>query len=128
MDNIRGASKTVWAMLDGSQVLEASGATITLAVAPSLARRLSAEGNATTIVTAMKGVLTGEWHLVIVPNDASAGGPSGSADPAGAAPSGPKPAPEPDPRDDTDETAPAADPEADALKLLQDQLGARPVD
>jgi hypothetical protein len=48
----------------------------------------------------------------------------------------PQRAPEPDPRDDLDESEAASDsaasapsdPEADAMKLLQDRLGARPVE
>jgi hypothetical protein len=43
-----------------------------------------------------------------------------------------EPEPEPDPRDSTDPddgiTGPPVNPANDALKLLEDQLGARPVD
>jgi DNA polymerase-3 subunit gamma/tau len=125
MDNIRGASKTVWAMLNGSQVTEVAGDSVTLAVAPSLARRLAAEDNAATIVDAMKRVLAGAWRLVVVPSGAAAA----SASPAtsDASPRPPQPV-EPDPRDDSEESGAGPDPEAEALKLLQDQLGARPVD
>jgi DNA polymerase-3 subunit gamma/tau len=136
LDRIKDDSKTVWAMLDGAQVVEASGETVKLAVAPSLARRLAEERNSSTILDAMKLVLAGKWRLIVVPAGSS-GTKSGTPDqPASAAapagPSRPAAPADPDPRDDSDpDPGPAAapaDPEAEALRLLQDQLGARPVD
>jgi hypothetical protein len=72
-------------------------------------------------------VLGGSWQISVESGAGEATtseptGPSGSAD------SRNRKKPEPDPRDETDESGPGLDPEAEALKLLQDQLGARPVD
>ncbi len=127
MDRIKDDSKTVWAMLDGAQVVDASGETVKLAVAPSLSRRLAEERNSSTILDAMKLVLAGNWRLIVV-----AAGVAAASTEAAAPTARPTPPADPDPRDDTD-PAPGsgpvpADPEAEALRLLQDELGARPVE
>ena len=134
MDALK-ASRTIWAMLEGAQVISLDGEVLTLAVAPSLAKRVAEDRNSAIIVEAVKSLVSGSWQLVVVPLGASPKLPEGGA--ASGAPSvrpAAAPAVEPDPRDDTDDTEdpaskPAAvDPEAEAMKLLTDQLGARPVD
>jgi DNA polymerase III subunit gamma/tau len=130
MMRIKDDSKTIWAMLDGAQVTDVSGETVTISVAASLARRLAEERNSSVIVDAMKAEIAGSWKLIVT----ATGTPAASAPPAPPARTKAAPAPEPevDPRDDTEpddvRAAAAADPETEALKLLRSELGARPVE
>jgi DNA polymerase-3 subunit gamma/tau len=125
MDVISQTSKTIWAMLDGSQVVESGEGALTLSVAPSLAKRLGEDRNVTVIASAITSVIGGAWRVDVQPG-ASKGAPAASG----------KATPEVDPRDDTDYEPPSAngeapapaDPEADALRLLREELGARPVE
>ncbi|MEO8888093.1 MAG: DNA polymerase III subunit gamma and tau [Jatrophihabitantaceae bacterium] len=134
---VREASKTTWAMLDGAQVTTASGEVVTLGVAPSLAKRIAEDRNTSLISAAFTKVVGGSWQINVV-----AEGAGGSGAPAGPAagsvarstgPAGREVVPETDPRDDIEydpggEPAKAVDPEVEAIKLLHDQLGARPID
>jgi DNA polymerase-3 subunit gamma/tau len=102
---------------------------------------IAEESNTSLLRAALTQVLGGSWQISVEPGGPGGGSSSGATEPSGPTGSdgesersggsrprsGRSPA-EPDPRDDTDETAPGLDPEAEALKLLQDQLGARPVD
>jgi DNA polymerase-3 subunit gamma/tau len=125
LDVISRSSKTIWAMLDGSQVTESGEGTVTLSVAPSLAKRLGEERNVAVVAAAITSLIGGAWR-VDVQAGAGRNGPAASG----------KAEPDVDPRDDTDyeapsangEAAPPADPEADALRLLRDELGARPLE
>ena len=83
--------------------------------------------------SALAQVVGSTWRVDVVPEGSTAA--AGSA-PATAVPSAPavaaRSAVEVDPRDDTeaepdDERKAVVDPEAEALRLLQDELGARPV-
>ena len=131
MQRIKDDSKTIWAMLDGAQVTDVSGEAVTISVAASLARRLAEERNSAVIVDAMKAEIAGSWKLIVLPTGTAPSGP-GTTAPAAAATAARTPAPEADPRDDTEPddgtTATASDPEAEALKLLRAELGARPVE
>jgi DNA polymerase III subunit gamma/tau len=114
-------------MLEGSQVVESTGDTITLAVASSLAKRLAEERNTSVIANAVTNVIGGVWKVAIQPAGTSKAngdsGPSAAAPPADS-----------DPRDDPDyEPGPPAaaapvDAETEAMRLLQDRLDARPLD
>jgi DNA polymerase-3 subunit gamma/tau len=120
LDVIGASSRTIRALLETSQVVDANGTAVTVAVAGSLAKRLSEEGNVAAIAAGLTSVVGGSWRITIQP-----AGP-------GAAAAG-RPEREPDPRDDADDpaTAPAAppvDPEQAAMQLLRDELGARPVE
>ena len=125
LDVISRSSKTIWAMLDGSQVTESGEGTVTLSVAPSLAKRLADERNVTVIAAAITSLIGGAWRVDVQPG-AGRNGPAATG----------KAEPDVDPRDDTDyeapsangESTPPADPEADALRLLRDELGARPLE
>jgi DNA polymerase-3 subunit gamma/tau len=130
MMRIKDDSKTIWAMLDGAQVTDVTGETVTISVAASLARRLAEERNSSVIVDAMKAEIAGSWKLIV----AATGTPPAAAAPTSAARAKPARAPEPE-LDPRDETAPddgpavaASDPEAEAIKLLRAELGARPVE
>jgi DNA polymerase-3 subunit gamma/tau len=132
LDVIGRSSKTIWAMLEGSQVLDAGPDSLTLGVAPSLAKRLGEERNATAIAAGLAQVVGGTWRVTVQPNGASR---SASGEPPRSTAPAPRvaPEPEPDPRDDADyEPQPGAasspvDPEAEAIKLLTSELGARPL-
>jgi DNA polymerase-3 subunit gamma/tau len=127
MDLIKSTSKTIWAMLDGSQVTEVAGSTVVVAVAPSLAKRLAEDRNSSLIANALTRAVGGTWRIDVVPGGAPLRAVAGPSAP---------PAAEPDPRDDTEEPASGGaaaaaaprDPEAEALRLLHDHLGARPVE
>jgi hypothetical protein len=85
---------------------------------------IAEDSNTSLLRSALTAVVGGTWRVVVEPD----GGRPAASQPAQAPASA-----EPDPRDDPDfEPAPAAaapvDPEAEALKLLQDRLGARPVE
>jgi DNA polymerase-3 subunit gamma/tau len=128
---IENSSRTIRALLETSQVVEAGDNAVTLAVAPSLAKRLAEERNVAAIAEALANVVGGTWRVVIA---AGAGGPAAANGATAARPGPVEPAPEADPRDDVDyePTAPAAaapvDPDAEAMRLLREQLGARPLD
>jgi hypothetical protein len=133
---IREASKTTWAMLDGAQVTTVSGEFVTLGVAPSLSKRIAEDRNTSLISAAFTKVVGGSWRINVVPEgagpSAAASGGGGGESARSAGPAVRDVAPEADPRDDTDydpgdEQAKAVDPEVEAIKLLHDQLGARPI-
>ncbi|HET6876672.1 MAG TPA: DNA polymerase III subunit gamma and tau [Jatrophihabitans sp.] len=131
MQTIGRSSRTIQALLEGSQVVDASAGAVTVAVAPSLAKRLSEQRNVDAIAAALTAVVGGSWKVAIQPAETPNGRPARpAAERAGWTP-------EPDPRDDADfqpdEPAGApppapVDPEAEALKLLRDRLDARPLD
>jgi DNA polymerase-3 subunit gamma/tau len=123
LDAISRSSKTIWAMLDGSQVIASGEGPVTLSVAAPLAKRLGEERNVTVISNAITSVIGGTWRVDVQPG-AARGGPAATV-PAAA---------ELDPRDDGDyEPAATAneapvDPGAEAMRLLRDELGARPLE
>jgi DNA polymerase-3 subunit gamma/tau len=128
LERVKAGSKTTWAMLDGAQITDVAGSAITLAVAPSLAKRVAEDRHSSLIASAVGEVISGDWRVNVVPGGAAPAGARPAARAAAAAP-----VVEPDPRDDPDfDPAPAAaasvDPEAEALRLLQERLGARPVE
>src|SRR5262249_32618200 len=99
---IEAGSKTVRALLGRSQVGEATGNTVTLAVAPSLAKRLAEERNVAAIAEGLAKVVGGSWQVVVkpAPGAAPAAGARRTAEP------------EPDPRDE-----PGYDPSAAAAPV-----------
>jgi DNA polymerase III subunit gamma/tau len=141
LEIVRNASKTTWAMLDAAQITAVDGERVTLAVAPSLAKRIAEDRNTSLISSALAQVVGGAWQIDVQASATAQPPPSKPTPepqprrqaPAAAQAATPRASqPEPDPRDDTEPDTPAdaraaADPEADALRLLEDQLGARPV-
>jgi DNA polymerase III subunit gamma/tau len=127
LDVVKQSSRRTRALLDNAQVIAADGDLVTLAAPAALAKMLSEESNTSMLRAALTKVVGGTWRVTV---DGS-GGPGGQPAAAVAAP--PAHVPEQDPRDDTDLDGPSAaaaspDPETQALRLLQDQLGARPLD
>jgi DNA polymerase-3 subunit gamma/tau len=126
LDVIGAASRTIRALLESSQVVDASGNAVTLSVAASLAKRLAEEKNTTAIAAGLTSVVGGTWKITIQPAGLRADPP-----PSRAA-ARPQPEREPDPRDDDEPDAadapPPVDPQEAAVQLLQTELGARPLD
>jgi DNA polymerase-3 subunit gamma/tau len=84
-----------------------------------LAKRIAEERNVSVIAAAITSLIGGTWRVEVRP----------AAAPAEAA------TPSADPRDEADyepanasSSAPAVDPEAEAMRLLRDELGARPLE
>jgi DNA polymerase-3 subunit gamma/tau len=116
LDAAKRIKQRTRALLLEAQVLSVEADVITLS-APSapLARMIGEESNLAVLRSALAEVVPGVWTVQVQASpSAGSGGPSA----------------EPDPRDDTDAStsAPAVDPETDALLLLQSTLGARPFD
>jgi len=124
LDVVKGSSKRVRALLENAQLASSTGEQVTLTAPPALVPMLAEKSSSELVAAAFQKVLGGTWKITVT---AEAG-----VAPAAGHVQGQQP--EPDPRDDPDygasggpQTAPAIDPEAEAIRLLQDQLGARPV-
>jgi DNA polymerase-3 subunit gamma/tau len=130
LEVVKLTSRRTRALLDNAQITEVSGELVTLAAPGALAKMISDDSNTSVLRAALTKVVGGEWKISV--DGAAVAAPAGEATRPGGGP----PAEEPDPRDDADyEPAPrdgaaAAqnDPEAEAMKLLRDQLGARPLE
>ncbi|MGV0851404.1 DNA polymerase III subunits gamma/tau [Mycolicibacterium phlei] len=129
-EKVRERSRTTEVMLSGAIVRALEGDTLLLThdSAP-LAKRLNDQRNADVIREALKDALGVNWKIRCEPGSAP---PPPAAEPS--APAEPPPPPEPDEEEmlaeasnDT-EQAPRRDPEEVALELLQNELGARPID
>jgi len=106
---------------------------LTVAAPSTLAKMIAEDSNTNLLRSALAQVVGGTWRVDVLPEGgAAAAGPT----PATPAPSATAPAApanvEIDPRDYTDsepeaERKAVVDPEAEALRLLHDELGARPV-
>jgi DNA polymerase-3 subunit gamma/tau len=92
---------------------------------------IAEDSNTSVLRDALTQVVGGDWKIA-VENGTAATLPETTASTRSARPASQAGEAEPDPRDDGDdlttETSSAADPETEALKLLKDELGARPVD
>jgi DNA polymerase-3 subunit gamma/tau len=130
-EKVRQRSRTTEVMLAGAIVRAVEGDTLVLShESAPLAKRLSEQRNADVIREALKDALGVDWKIRCE---------AGAADPAPAAPPADDavvPAPQRDEEEesmlaeagnDTSE-APRRDPEEAALELLQNELGARPID
>jgi DNA polymerase-3 subunit gamma/tau len=119
LDVVKQASRRTRALLDNAQITEVVGERITLAAPAALAKMIAEDSNTLALREALTKVVGGKWKVAV----------------SGAAPAAAEPAAEADPREEFDESSaepatPAApvDPEAEALKLLREQLDARPLD
>ena len=130
-EKVRERSRTTEVMLSGAIVRALEGDTLLLThdSAP-LAKRLNDQRNADVIREALKDALGVNWKIRCEPG-------TGAPPPAAAEPA-PAEAPPPPERDEEEEMlaeasndteqAPRRDPEEVALELLQNELGARPID
>jgi len=122
LDIVKQASRRTRALLDNAQVASLDGDQLTLsATTAPLVKMIGDESNTELLRSALASVVGGTWRVTVE----LAGAPAADPTPH-------EPQPEPDPRDDSGPANPgdsaAADPEADALSLLQSTLGARPLD
>jgi DNA polymerase-3 subunit gamma/tau len=131
LEVVKQTSRRTRALLDNAQITGADDSTVTLTAPAALAKMIAEDSNTNLLRDALTQVVGGTW-TVAVQVGTGAPEPLPSAPDAAPPARGRPAAPEPDPRDDTDDTGPAAGPpvdhEAEAMKLLQDRLGARPVD
>lgn len=133
LEVVKDSSRTARALLDNAQITDAEGELVTLSSSGPLAKMIAEDRNTSVLKAAMTKVVGGSWRIQVV-----GAAPGASAAPAQGARgrSAAASAPEPDPRDDEpepagdDETAAprAYDPEVEAVKLLRDRLGARPLE
>jgi DNA polymerase-3 subunit gamma/tau len=132
LEIVKQTSRRTRALLDNAQITGCDGSKVTLAAPAALAKMIAEDSNTTVLRDALTQVVGGTWQVAVEAGTGAEPLPSG--EPQGSAPSSARASrpPEPDPRDDLDESDTAnsapSDPEADAMKLLQDRLGARPVD
>jgi DNA polymerase-3 subunit gamma/tau len=127
-EKVRQRSRTTEVMLAGAIVRAVEGDTLVLShESAPLAKRLSEQRNADVIREALKDALGVDWTI-----RCEAGGAAPAPDPAPAAPAQTQ-------RDEEEESmlaeagndtseAPRRDPEEAALELLQNELGARPIE
>jgi DNA polymerase-3 subunit gamma/tau len=125
LEAVKQTSRRTKALLDNAQVTGLAGEVVKLSAPGALAKMIADESNTSVLRSALTKVVGGEWKVAVE------GGANGGSDSSGAPAAEPA---DPDPRDDPDyEPGPAssaapADPEAEAVRLLQDQLDARPLD
>jgi DNA polymerase III subunit gamma/tau len=128
LEIVKQSSRRARALLDNAQITAVDGEQVTLSAPAALARMIADDSNTTILRAALTKAVGGSWRVLVEPE--------GGGTPAQAAartPDAPAREPEPDPRDDVDYepagAAPAAaDPETEAVKLLQNELGARPIE
>ena len=135
LDQVRSRSRRTRALLDNAAIATVDGTVITLgATSAPIAKMLSDEGNLSVLRESLAAVIGGGWQIAVVIDQ----GPAGMAPAAAVPPTNGKPAPPPAPPapvdddgvdEDSDEVSGLAgiggDPEAVAMALLQDGLGAR---
>ncbi len=126
LEVVKQTSRRTRALLDNAQITDVAGELVTLAAPGALAKMIGEESNTAVLRAALTKVVGGEWKIAV--DGAPAAGSAADGAARGGAGS------DVDPRDDADyepesqPVAPAADPEAEAMKLLRDELGARPLD
>jgi DNA polymerase-3 subunit gamma/tau len=140
-EKVRERRRTTDVMLDGAIVVAVEGDTLVLShVSAPLAKRLNEQNNVEIIRDALKDALGVNWAVRCEAGSPTATAPAERGRPGQGERSdgrGGAPAPPPPEEDDEEsmlaeaehaETAPRRDPEEVALELLQNELGARPID
>ncbi|WP_375477585.1 DNA polymerase III subunit gamma and tau [uncultured Jatrophihabitans sp.] len=133
LDVVKQASRRTRALLDNAQISEVDGELVRLAAPGALARMIGEDSNTSVLRAALTRVVGGEWKIAV---DGAAPVQSSGPRGGGRQPGDPNAPAEPDPRDDPDfepvgvgdRSAPTSDPETEAIKLLTNELGARPID
>jgi DNA polymerase-3 subunit gamma/tau len=129
LEVVKSVSRRTRALLDNAQIVAADGELVTLAAPAALAKMIAEDSNTTVLRDALIQVVGGNWKIAVEGGAAAPTLPESNQAPP-ARPAAPR-AVESDPRDDTDDDpaqAAGTDPETEAMKLLKDELGARPVD
>jgi DNA polymerase III subunit gamma/tau len=130
LEIVKQSSRRARALLDNAQITAVDGEQVTLSAPAALARMIADDSNTTILRAALTKAVGGSWRVLVEPQGAATPGQAAARTPDAPAPTR---EPEPDPRDDVDYepagVAPAAaDPETEAVKLLQNELGARPIE
>ncbi|MDT4996228.1 MAG: polymerase subunit gamma/tau [Pseudonocardiales bacterium] len=141
LDVVRRTSRRTRALLERAQIVAVDGDLVQLSAPAALARMIAEQSNAAALARALTDVVGGEWHVDVRAAEGEATRPDGAAQhDTGNGAGNQSPPPETDPREDAEQIDEAAassasavseasaDSEAEALKLLQQQLGARPVE
>jgi DNA polymerase-3 subunit gamma/tau len=125
LEAVKGASRRTKALLDNAQVTGVVGEVVKLSAPGALAKMIAEDSNISVLRSALTKVVGGDWKVTV-----ESGG-NGAAD----TPDAPAvQAAEPDPRDEPDyqpgsvPTTTPGDPEAEAVRLIQEQFDARPLD
>jgi DNA polymerase-3 subunit gamma/tau len=126
LEAVKGASRRTKALLDNAQVTGVVGEVVKLSAPGALAKMIAEESNISVLRSALTKVVGGDWKVAVETGaNGSSDAPETSAEPTAA---------EADPRDEPDyQPAPApattpADSEAEAVRLIQEQFDARPLD
>ncbi len=128
LEVVKQTSRVTRALLDNAQVIAVDRELVTLTASAALSRMIAEDSTTAVLRAALTQVVGGEWRIAVVAEGTS----SEKNEPASRGAAQP-PRDEPDPRDDPGEatvsaaTRSSSDPEAEALRLLHDQLGARPI-
>ena len=156
LEVVKRSSRRTRALLDNAQITAAQGVQVTLGAPAALAKMINEDSNTSVLRAALTEVVGGSWRISAEPGVGAAPLPPSMISPTSrtghrlcqhrANPRHGKlrrrqrrrphlkaaPEPEPDPRDTTDDddqgAASSHDPAGDAMRLLEDQLGARPVE
>lgn len=137
LDQVRARSRRTRALLDNASVASVDGTVIRLAASSApIAKMIGDDSNLAVLREALSAVVGGGWTVEV----GADGGPPVASSPAGPSPATPPPAAAPSPpvneADEVDEETDAVsdsgtsggDAEAVALALLQNGLGARPIE
>jgi len=129
LDIVKQSSRRTRALLDNAQVSSVEGDRLILgAPNPTLAKMIGEDGNTELLRTALTSIVGGTWRVDV---EVAGGTIPVPATPAASATPQQAPATEPDPREESEPVdspdAERVDPEAEALRLLQSTLGARPL-
>jgi DNA polymerase-3 subunit gamma/tau len=134
LEVVKRSSRRTRALLDNAQIATAQGVQVTLAAPTALAKMINEESNTSILRAALTEVVGGDWKVTAEPGVGTPPPSDLPDDPdGGAALRATAAAPEPDPRDNTDlnaqpEPGSVHDQEAQTMRLLHDELGARPVE
>ncbi|MBE7189089.1 DNA polymerase III subunit gamma/tau, partial [Jatrophihabitans endophyticus] len=146
LEVVKDASRRTRALLDNAQITSVEGELVRLEAPKALAKMIAEDSNTSVLRAALTKVVGGDWKIDVAPagtppppsGDGASDGEGHGGSGGDNAPAARRPEPEPDPRDDPDfEATPRAgssgvpgapDPEATAIKLLADELGARPLE
>ena len=136
LEAVKRSSRRTRALLDNAQITAVEGELVRLAAPGALAKMIAEDSNTTVLRAALTEKVGGDWRIAVEGGGAPPP-PAGEAEPARRPPAvaAASPEPEPDPRDDVDyepnpgpDSASIHDPEAEAMKLLTSELGARRIE
>ena len=128
LDVVKQASRRTRALLDNAQIASVTGELVGLTAPGKLAKMIAEDSNTAVLRSALTKVVGGQWKIAVASADTP--GEAGPALPGARVAPPPEPEPDPDPRDVSEaaDVSPPVDPETQALNLLRQELGARPLE